>query len=58
MYKNIFSKEPSVYNFFGLDKWKNSENYQENYNNRSYIKLVQDTDTWIKAYAEKFYGIS
>ena len=57
MYKNIFSREPSIYNFCGLDKWKNSENYQENYNNRSYIKLVQDTDTWIKAYAEKFYGI-
>ena len=57
MYKNIFSREPSVYNFCGLDKWKNSENYQENYNNRSYIKLVQDTDTWIKAYAKKFYEI-
>ena len=57
MYKNVFSREPSVYSFCGLDKWKNSENYEENYNNQSYIKLVQDSDRWIKVYAKKFYEI-
>ena len=58
MYKNIFNREPSVYNFCGIDKWKNSKNYEKNYNNKSYIKLVKDSDSWIKAYANKFYKIA
>ena len=57
-YKNIFSREPSVYKICGIDKWKNSENYIKDYNNQSYIKLVGDVDIWIKVYANKFYKIT
>ena len=57
MYKNVFKREPSVYNFCGIDKWKNSENYEKNYNKESYIKIVDDTDWWIKVHAPKFYEV-
>ena len=58
MYKNAFKREPSVYNFCGIDKWKNSENYEKNYNKESYIKIVDDTDLWIKVHAPKFYKVA
>ena len=29
--------------------------YEENYNNQSYIKLVAGEDRWIKTFASKFY---
>ena len=58
MYKNVFKREPSVYNFCGIDKWKNSENYEKNYNKESYIKIVDDTDLWIKVHAPKFYKVA
>ena len=58
MYKNVFKREPSVYNFCGIDKWKNSENYEKNYNKESYIKIVNDTDLWIKVHAPKFYKVA
>ena len=58
IYKNIFNREPSVYTICEIEKWKNSENYVKNYNNRSYIKLVEDADIWIKVYANKFYKIA
>ena len=58
MYKNAFKREPSVYNFCGIDKWKNSENYEKNYNKESYIKIVNDTDLWIKVHAPKFYKVA
>ena len=58
MYKNIFKREPSVYQVCKIDSWKNSENYEKNYNKKSYIKLVDDTDIWIKVYANKFYKIT
>ena len=57
MYKNVFKREPSVYDFCGIDKWKNSENYEKNYNKESYIKIVDDTDLWIKIHAPKFYKV-
>ena len=58
IYKNVFSREPSVYKICNIEKWKNSVNYVKNYNNRSYIKLVGDVDIWIKVYANKFYKIT
>ena len=58
MYKNIFKREPQVYSICGIDKWKNSENYEENYNNQSYIKLVAGEDRWIKTFASKFYKVA
>tara|TARA_B100000963_G_scaffold45441_1_gene33886 strand:- start:888 stop:2633 length:1746 start_codon:yes stop_codon:yes gene_type:complete len=58
MYKNIFKREPQVYSFCGIDKWKNSENYEENYNNQSYIKLVAGEDRWIRTFASKFYEVA
>ena len=58
MYKNVFKREPSVYDFCGIDKWKNSENYEKNYNKESYIKIVDDTDLWIKIHAPKFYKVA
>ena len=58
IYKNIFNREPSVYTICEIEKWKNSENYVKSYNNRSYIKLVEDADIWIKVYANKFYKIA
>ena len=57
MYKNVFKREPSVYDFCGIDKWKNSENYEKNYNKESYIKIVDDADLWIKIHAPKFYKV-
>jgi len=57
MYKNVFKREPSVYDFCGIDKWKNSENYEKNYNKESYIKIVDDTDLWMKIHAPKFYKV-
>ncbi len=58
IYKNVFSREPSVYKICNIEKWKNSVNYVKNYNNRSYIKLVGDVEIWIKVYANKFYKIT
>ena len=54
-YKNMFNREPSVYNLCEVEKWKNSENYEKNYNNRSYIKLVHDSEVWIRFYTKRFY---
>ena len=54
-FKNMFSREPSVYDLCEVEKWKNSENYVKNYNSQSYIKLVEDTEIWIRVYTKRFY---
>ena len=54
-FKNMFSREPSVYDLCEVEKWKNSENYVKNYNSQSYIKLVEDSEIWIRVYTKRFY---
>ena len=54
-FKNMFNREPSVYDLCEVEKWKNSENYVKNYNSQSYIKLVEDTEIWIRVYTKRFY---
>mgnify|MGYP001224665252 FL=1 len=41
LHKNHFIREPRVYDLCGIEKWKNSENYMENFNKSSYIPLVK-----------------
>ena len=54
-FKNMFNREPSVYDLCEVEKWKNSENYVKNYNSQSYIKLVEDSEIWIRVYTKRFY---
>ena len=54
-FKNMFNREPSVYDLCEVEKWKNSENYVINYNSQSYIKLVEDSEIWIRVYTKRFY---
>tara|TARA_S200000501_G_scaffold369701_1_gene409603 strand:- start:1055 stop:1321 length:267 start_codon:yes stop_codon:yes gene_type:complete len=54
-FKNMFYREPNVYNLCEVEKWKNSENYIKNYNNQSYIKQVDDAEVWIRFYTKRFY---
>ena len=41
LHKNHFIREARVYDLCGIEKWKNSENYLENFNKSSYIPLVK-----------------
>ena len=54
-FKNMFNREPSVYDLCEVEKWKNSENYVKNYNSQSYITLVEDSEIWIRVYTKRFY---
>jgi hypothetical protein len=59
IHKNAFSREPRVYEICKYEKietskWRNSENYLNNYNNTAFIKLVRDPKSWFYKYTKKF----
>ena len=59
IHKNAFSREPRVYEICKYEKietskWRNSENYLNNYNNTAFIKLVRDPKFWFYKYTKKF----
>ena len=54
IHKNIFAREPRVYDICGTEKWKNSINYKDNYNKRSYITLVNFPENWFKIFTKRF----
>ena len=59
IHKNAFSREPRVYEICKYEKietskWRNSENYLNNYNNTALIKLVRDPKFWFYKYTKKF----
>jgi len=59
IHKNAFAREPRVYDICEYEKietirWKNSENYRENYNKASFIKLVKAPKMWFYKYTKKF----
>ena len=58
IHKNAFSREPRVYDICQTEnietiRWKNSENYLENYNKTSYIKLVRYTKNMVYELCKK-----
>ena len=59
IHKNAFSREPRVYEICKYEKietskWRNSENYLNNYNNTAFIRLVRDPKLWFYKYTKKF----
>ena len=54
IHKNVFVREPRVYDICGIEKWKNSINYIDNYNKSSYITLVNFPKNWFKIYTKRF----
>ena len=46
LHKNHFIREPRVYDLCGIEKWKNSENYKENFDKSSYISLIKNPTKW------------
>ena len=59
IHKNAFSREPRVYEICKYEKietskWRNSENYLNNYNNTAFIRLVRDPKFWFYKYTKKF----
>ena len=56
IHKNVFAREPRVYDICGIEKWKNSKNYMDNYNKTSYITLVNFPENWFKNYTKRFDG--
>tara|TARA_B100001248_G_scaffold243397_1_gene211660 strand:- start:4774 stop:6561 length:1788 start_codon:yes stop_codon:yes gene_type:complete len=58
IYTNIFNREPRVYDICAYEKieiikWKNSENYIENYNKSSFIELVPIPMEWLARYTQR-----
>ena len=63
VHKNSFTREPRVYDICDQlsggsitvnEKWKNSTNYIINYNNSSFIQLVDTPVIWFETYVKRF----
>jgi len=54
IHKNVFAREPRIYDICVIEKWKNSKNYKDNYNKISYISLVNFPERWFKIYTKRF----
>ena len=54
LHKNYLFREPRIYDICKIDKWKNSENYKENYMKNNYLALVEDPKIHFQEYTSRF----
>ena len=54
LHKNYLFRETRIYDICKIDKWKNSENYKENYMKNNYLALVEDPKIHFQEYTSKF----
>ena len=58
IHKNTFSREPRVYDICKYEniettRWKNTDNYEKNYNKSSFLKLVDNPKEWFAMHSEQ-----